>query len=168
VSEWTEFATLAGSAAGALIGLLFVAVSIRVDMIAQSVELRARASQTLALFVTGLLAAIALAVPGQPRWVLGVELIALALAAAGTTVVMDKRAEKYHDFAAIANVFDDASPNYVTCLLLIAAGITLVLDHQWGLYLVVPTFVAVFVGGVISAWLFLTRLSPDDVGRPAG
>jgi hypothetical protein len=32
----------------------------------------------------------------------------------------------------------------------------------------VPTFVAVFVGGVVSAWLFLTRLTPDDSSRPAG
>jgi hypothetical protein len=63
----STFAQVAGTAAAALIGLLFVAVSIRIDFIARSQELRNRAAQTLSLFGTVLLAAILIAIPARPR-----------------------------------------------------------------------------------------------------
>jgi hypothetical protein len=58
LEKWSTFATIAGGAAAGLTGLLFVAVSIRVGVIAKSQELRNRAAQTLALFVTVLFIAI--------------------------------------------------------------------------------------------------------------
>jgi hypothetical protein len=57
--------------------LLFVAVSIKVDAIAASSELRNRSAQTLGLFVTVLFIAVLLAIPGQSIRVMGAELIAL-------------------------------------------------------------------------------------------
>jgi hypothetical protein len=59
-----------GAATAALLGLLFVAVSIRVETIAKSAELRNRSAQTLTLLLTGLLAAVLLAVPDQRKWAL--------------------------------------------------------------------------------------------------
>ena len=59
MEKWGTFATVAGTAAASLAGLLFVAVSIRTDVIARSQELRNRAAQTLALFVTALFITIA-------------------------------------------------------------------------------------------------------------
>jgi hypothetical protein len=53
--------------------LLFVAVSIRVETIAKSAELRNRSAQTLTLLLTGLLIAALLAVPDQRKWTLGAE-----------------------------------------------------------------------------------------------
>ena len=52
MAKWSTFAVVAGGAAAGVTGLLFVAVSIRIDVIAKSQELRNRAAQTLALFVT--------------------------------------------------------------------------------------------------------------------
>jgi hypothetical protein len=51
-----------GGATAALLGLLFVAVSIRIEPIAKSAELRNRSAQTLSLLLTGLLVAALLAV----------------------------------------------------------------------------------------------------------
>ena len=50
MKAWDTFAQIIGTAAAALIGLLFVAVSIRIASIARSQELRNRAAQTLSLF----------------------------------------------------------------------------------------------------------------------
>jgi hypothetical protein len=61
------FATVAGGAAAALTGLLFVAVSIRIDVIAKSQELRSRAAQTLALFVALLFITILISIPDHAR-----------------------------------------------------------------------------------------------------
>ena len=54
-----------GGATGALLGLLFVAVSIRAEPIGRSNELRNRSAQTMALLLTGVLASAILTVPGQ-------------------------------------------------------------------------------------------------------
>ena len=83
MESWATFATVVGAAAAGLTGLLFVAVSIRADVIAKSVELRNRAAQTLSLFVTVLLTAIVLAIPGQDYGPLGAELITLAVVLGG-------------------------------------------------------------------------------------
>lgn len=83
---------IADGAAAALTGLLFVAVSIRIDVIAKSQELRNRAAQTLALFVTVLFIAILLFIPDQSVRVLGAELVALAVITGGALLVLDRRA----------------------------------------------------------------------------
>jgi hypothetical protein len=81
---WHDFGVTIGSLAGALTGLLFVAVSIKSDTLSKSVSLGSRAAQTLVLFMTSALAAIVLVAP-QPGDALGGELVALA-AISGATV----------------------------------------------------------------------------------
>ena len=76
---WSDFATIAGSASGALTGLLFVAVSLNRERIAANPALRSQAGQTLVLFMLPLIISIVLVVPGTPRWVLGLELVAVAV-----------------------------------------------------------------------------------------
>src|SRR5262245_18139449 len=92
VYGWTDFAVVMGAATAALLGLLFVAVSIRVETIARSAELRNRSAQTLTLLLTGLLVAALLAVPDQRKWALGAEYLALALVVTGMALILDRRA----------------------------------------------------------------------------
>jgi hypothetical protein len=49
---WHDFGVTVGGLAGALTGLLFVAVSIKSDTLAKSRSLSSRAAQTLVLFMT--------------------------------------------------------------------------------------------------------------------
>jgi hypothetical protein len=67
-------------------------VSIRIDVIAKSQELRNLAAQTLALFVTVLFIAILLSIPGESFRGLGVELVALAAITGVGMLVLDRRA----------------------------------------------------------------------------
>jgi hypothetical protein len=78
VDSWDTFAPIACGAPGALLGLLFVAISIRIGVIAGSRGLRSRAAQTLVLFGMVLLVSLLLAIPGQSDLILGIEVIALA------------------------------------------------------------------------------------------
>ena len=84
---WSDFATIAGSASGALTGLLFVAVSLNRDRVTAHPALRSQAGQTLVLFLLPLIISIVLVTPGTPHWVLGLELVAVAVVA-GVTMGM--------------------------------------------------------------------------------
>jgi len=163
LETWDTFAVICGGAAATLTGLLFVAVSIKIAFIARSQELRNRAAQTLSLFGIVLLISALIAIPGQAYRALGVELVVLALIAGVGLHVLDRRAkgdakgEKGNQ--AIRPVLEAVTPTTITSLLLLAAGIVLVIGVHAGLYVLVgPIFVAL-VGGLTSAWLFLTKIT---------
>jgi hypothetical protein len=163
VEEWSTFAVIAGGAAAALTGLLFVAVSIRVDVIAKTQELRNRAAQTLALFVTVLVIAILLSIPDQSLQLLGIELVALAAITGGSMLILDRRATVGRSMQGttahrVASLLDAVAPNAITSILLLIAGLVLVFGVHAGLdVLIVPVLVAL-AGGVTSAWLLLTKM----------
>jgi hypothetical protein len=160
MDAWDTIEVIVGGGSAALIGALFVAVSIKIDVIARSVELRNRAAQALDVFMTPLLATVLLAVPNQPRPVLGAELLALGLAAGAVAIVLDRRAKQHHDeTTTLARALQVATPNAITTILTALAGLLLVVHVDAGLYLLVPAFVTGITGGVVSAWLFLTRIA---------
>ena len=163
MEKWDVFATVVGTAAAGLTGLLFVAVSIRIEVIAKSQELRNRAEQTLALFVTVLFISILLAIPDQSQRVLGVELVALALITGVGHLALDRRAKIDPDTRdasahAIAALLDAIAPNAITSVLLLIAGLLLVFGVDAGLDVLVLPVLAGLAGGVINAWLLLTKL----------
>jgi hypothetical protein len=157
VEAWHDFGVLAGSASGALTGLLFVAVSLNADRIGRQSALRVSAGQTLVLFVTPLLVSVIVVTPGQKRWMVGTELVALGILTGATLVLMGRRKRISEDelTSRIAKLLDRTSPNLVTMALIETAGVTLLADGGGGLYWLVPAVVAALVGGVTNAWLFL-------------
>ena len=153
---WHDFGVTIGGLAGALTGLLFVAVSIKSDTLAKSRSLRSRAAQTLVLFMTAVLAAIFLVAP-QPGAALGGELVALAAASGATLLVLDRRGG-HDETNRVARYIERASPNLITSVLFGVAGITFLASAGGGLYWLIPAVVTGLVGGVINAWLFLVRV----------
>lgn len=158
MESWGTFTVVVGGASAALLGLLFVAISIRVGVVAGSPELRNRAAQTLVLFAIVLLLSVLLAIPGQPYLVLGIEVVVLALLSGVGLFLLDRRAGEAPSRAGIARVLDAIAPNTVTTVLLLVAGLLLVFHQEAGMYVLVAPVVAAFAGGLASAWLFLTRL----------
>lgn len=159
MKAWGTFAEISGSAAAALTGLLFVAVSIRIAYIARSQELRNRAAQTLSLFGTVLIISVLIAIPGQAYRTLGAELVVLAAITGTGLYILDQRAKGDRSNQAIAPVLEAVAPNAVTSLLLLAAGIVLVLGVPAGLYVLVGPVLVALVGGIASTWLFLTKIT---------
>jgi hypothetical protein len=106
---WHDFGVTVGGLAGALTGLLFVAVSIKSDTLAKSRSLASRAAQTLALFVTAALAAVFLVAP-QPGAALAGELIALAAISGTTLYIFDRRAG-HDETSGVARYIEKGSPN---------------------------------------------------------
>jgi hypothetical protein len=162
LEKWATFATVAGGAAAGLTGLLFVAVSIRVDVIAKSQELRTRAAQTLGLFVTVLFIAVLLSIPDQKQVVLGAELIALGLLNGGLNLALNRRALSSPAAGGtartVAVLLDAVAPNAVTSILTAIAGILLVAGVDAGLDVLILPVLFALAGGVASAWLLLTKI----------
>jgi hypothetical protein len=161
VEDWSTFAAVAGTAAASLTGLLFVAVSIRIDVIAASPELRNRAAQILLLFGTVVFISIALAIPGQAYGPLGAEVLAIGVLTGFGMLALDRRARSGVGATAgqtIGRVLDVIAPNAVTSVLVLVSGAVIAAGVHAGLYLLVLPVATALAGGVASAWLLLTRI----------
>jgi hypothetical protein len=159
LEAWDSFAGISGTAAAALTGLLFVAVSIRITYIARSQELRNRAAQILSLFGTVLIVALLIAIPRQAYRTLGAELVVLAVLTGAGLYILDLRAKGDRSNQAIAPVLEAVTPITVTSVLLLAAGIVLLLGVPAGLYVLVGPVLIALVSGIASTWLLLTKIT---------
>jgi hypothetical protein len=149
LEPWHDFAVTVAGLAGALTGLLFVALSIKSAALEGSVSLRSRAAQTLTLFLTSAISAIVLVAP-QPRLGVAVELLVLAAVSGAALFILDRRAG--HDStSSVARYIEAASPNMVTSVLTGVAGLTLLLQGGGGLYWLIPAVLAGLVGGVLRS-----------------
>jgi hypothetical protein len=154
---WLGFGEALAAVAGALTGLLFVAVSVKSDVLAASRSLTSRAAQTLVLFMTSVLIAVLLVAP-QPPAAFGSELLAVAAVSGTALLILDRRAGHGSD-QRVARIIERFSPNTVTAVLVGVAGLTLLLGAGGGLYWLIPAAVTSLLGGVVNAWLFLVRVA---------
>jgi hypothetical protein len=154
---WLSFGEALAAVAGALTGLLFVALSVKSDVLAASLSLSSRAAQTLVLFMTSVLIAVLLEAP-QPPAALGWELLAVAAVSGTALLILDRRAGHSTD-QGVARYIERFSPNTITAVLVAVAGLTFLLKAGGGLYWLIPAAVTSLLGGVVNAWLFLVRVT---------
>ena len=158
-AAWVPFGAALAGVAGALTGLLFVAVSIKSEVLARSRNLSSRAGQTLVLFMIPVLLGLLVVTP-QPRIALGGELIGLAAVSGFILQYLDRRAGSAGENANKAERYIERfSPNLITAALVGVAGVTLTVRAGGGLYWLLPAAVTSLLGGVTSAWLFLIRIT---------
>ena len=90
LAGWENFAVISGSAAGALTGLLFVAVSLNRDRIVGHAALRSEAGQTLVLFLLALLLSLLLVIPGTSPRLLGIVLVVVAVVSGAILIIIGR------------------------------------------------------------------------------
>jgi hypothetical protein len=156
-SMWLSFGEALAAVAGALTGLLFVAVSVNSGVLSGSRSLTSRAAQTLVLFMTSVVIAVLLVAPQLPA-VLGWELLAVSVVSGATLLILDRRAGHGAD-QGVARYVEKFSPNSITAVLVGVAGLTFLLKAGGGLYWLIPAAMASLLGGVVNAWLFLVKVA---------
>ena len=159
---WVSFGEALAAVAGALTGLLFVAVSVQSSALGASLSLRSRAAETLVLFMISVFVAVFLVAP-QPAAALGWELIGIAAVSGLTLFWLDRRAGHSRD-RGVASYVERFSPNTITAVLVAVAGVTFLARAGGGLYWLLPAAVASLGGGVVNAWLFLVNVRAAPPG----
>jgi hypothetical protein len=156
-APWVGFGEALAAVAGALTGLLFVALSVKSDVLAASRSLSSRAAQTLVLFMTSVFIAVFLVAP-QPAAAMGAELLAVAVVSGAGLLILDRRAGRGRD-QDVARYIARFSPNTITAVLVGVAGLTFLVKAGGGLYWLIPAAVASLAGGVVNTWLFLVKVT---------
>ncbi len=157
VAGWENFLIAEVTAAAALAGLIFVAVSINLSRILALRGVTGRAADALGLLFGLLAAALLGLVPGQPAVCFGAELLAIG---ALTAVVMlalqvrDARLPELRRKWVIARI----GASQLGPLLMIIAGATMLAHRGGGLYWMAPGVVTSLGGAMLHAWILLIEI----------
>jgi hypothetical protein len=154
---WSDLYVAMAGAAAALLGLLFVAVSINLEQVLRIAWLPLRAGETLGVLVVLLMTAVFVLVPGQSPTVLGLELAGTGLVLLGCDAALRVRRGRPPG-AQARSIVVPAVIVACTGAPLVTAGATLAAGAGGGLYWTVPALVAGFGGAVSNAWVLLVEI----------
>jgi hypothetical protein len=158
-ADWTGFFAAVTGAAAALAGLLFVAVSINLQELLKpkNASLPGRAAETLAMVLFVVVSAALVLVP-QATWLLGAEILVIAIPLTAVTVrnqVRYRRQYPEHPLPwALARITATGTP----LLLALLGGISLAAHGGGGLYWLVPASLLGVASAVYSAWVMLVEI----------
>jgi hypothetical protein len=156
--QWTSFLSAEVSAAAALTGLLFVAVSINLAKIISFAQLTPRAAKALITLVGILFTASLCLVPGQPTRALGWELTLLGVVFWGTTAFLQRSHLHGNPYVKRTQRLISTLLAQVSMLPIVVCGVTLLLRQGGGLYWMVVAVVASFVTAILDTWVLLVEI----------
>lgn len=160
---WETFAAANAGAAAALAGLLFVGVSINVNVIVQSPRVTGRAFEAFMMLVTVLVVSVLVLVPGIPTTALG---IALVVFGAAVWVIVTR--EALGAFPRFGGSDDGTAPRgsatartalgQLAVVPIVIAGVTLLAGSGGGLYWLAPAVILAYVSALANAWVLLIEI----------
>ena len=164
MGDWHDYFLAQAGAAGVLTGLVFVGVSINLEKILADPHsgLPGRAAEALILLVAVLIASTLLLVPGQSTALIGVEVLAVGLAAWGWVVAIQLRRLGYwrtmRPDLRRAFVLRVALGQLATLPLGIA-GVAVLAVGLGGLYWLVAGTVFSILAALFEAWVLLVEIN---------
>jgi hypothetical protein len=149
---WHDLYVMLGTSAAALIGLLFIVTSLRLNEIMNNPVYRNRARNMTVHLLALLVQAIFILTP-QPMAALGAELVAVNLLWLGAPLSFTYQAVVKNPVLGKSGGFSvyRALAFIVGYLFGIAGGAALIAGSSWGLYLVTTTYVIFLVSVVLNA-----------------
>ncbi|HEY4267247.1 MAG TPA: hypothetical protein VGM94_03550 [Galbitalea sp.] len=155
---WDNFFIATAGAAGALVGLVVVAISVNIKRIIEYSTLPSRAAATVGSLVLLLVIACFSLFPRQGDIAFGVEILAAVTIALVLQYVMVARLVQqvpprpaFENAYKIALGFGQIAP-------FIPGGILIATGSAAGMYWIAVGFVAVFVTSMITVWVLLVEI----------
>ena len=161
-SAWSDFALAQLGASAALLGLVFVGLSINLRDVIGSTSLVNRAAESVVALGGVLVAATCVLIPHQSRAVVTTELLVIGLVLLATNARLQRA-----DFA--PSPADHRDPprasrvvrhvlGFGTPILLIVAAVTLAAEGGGGLYWWPAAIVAAYAAAISNAWVLLIEI----------
>jgi len=155
-ADWHDFFMAAVGASAALLGLLFVTMSINLEHILKYPHLPGRAGATLTTLLVALIVCCFGLAPAQSGPALGWEVIGLTLAAAVHVTWATVRKRRPDDprswtLGALALLL-------VPVLVVTGGGVSLVAKDGGGLYWILAGTTLTFVAASINAWVLMVEI----------
>jgi modulator of FtsH protease len=161
---WHDFGVAFVSASAALLGLVFVVVSLHLRAVVDDPVLRRRSEIMLGLLATTLAASAALVIPGQSREALGLELMPIALVYIGLSSLATFRA-----IHAPRGVTRDRFVRFflgeLSAGLVFAGGLGLLVHALRGAYLVAAGVVLGVLSAMLAIWILFLGLGIEQRER---
>jgi hypothetical protein len=162
-SHWSEFATAHVGASAALLGLVFVGLTINLREVVHSRSLVNRAAEAVILLGSALATSTVVLIPGQRRGALSAELIVLGVATLAAVVLLQRgvtmqprdpgKGGPPPSSVLIRRVMGLGAP-----ALFALAGISLAVTAGGGLYWWVLAVLTAYVGALANAWVLLVEI----------
>ena len=170
---WHDVFVMIGTSAGALVGLLFIVISLHIGKIGERLEVDMRAiidgarHNTVHLLIVLIEAVVVLA--PQPASLAGAELIALnVFGMRGPLLFTLKYAGKRIRISPRGRFPTGLIVTIAAAYLVGIAGGVAVLEHVgWSLYLVAASCVTKIVRSVLTAWMLMFGLIQTKESEPA-
>jgi hypothetical protein len=164
VDEWHDFFLAAAGAAAVLAGLVFVGLSINLEMIMSNPTygLPGRALEALVLLMAVLVVSCLLLVPAQGMVLAGVEVLVVGAADWAAIVAIHLRQLKNWRSLEPAlrwNYVGRVVLGQVATLPFVAAGVAVLSWGVGGLYLLVAAVVLSFLLALAEAWVLLVEIN---------
>jgi hypothetical protein len=155
---WSSFFSAQVGASAALVGLLFVAVSINLAQILKMNQLVARSAKALFALVGVLIASTLSMVPAQPvRW-LGGELVSLGVMVWISTTRSQHMASHNNPYIKTRERVLQIVLTQLSAIPMIFSGASLLLGFGGGLYWLVASSIFSFIAALIDAWILLIEI----------
>ena len=162
-ARWSDFALAQLGASAALLGLVFVGLSINLRDVVGSRQLVNRAAEAVIGLAAVLVTATAVLIPDQSRGVVSAELLVIAgstfavvatlqRGASGQTVGEEGRGPPRVSIV-IRRTFGLGAP-----ILLAVAGVSLAAEGGGGLYWWPAAIVVAFAGALTNSWVLLIEI----------
>ncbi len=174
IAAWQPFYNLAGSAAFTLAGLIFVAVSLNIGMVALAEEqgdLMQFARQTLGSFLALMIISLVFMIPGQDQYGTGLPLLSIGMLMMWRAAKLWKRfgfgskEERLLDNALFRSEL--LVPNTVCYAVLIFISVELLYGNTDYLGWMTLVIIWLLLAGSLSAWFLMLRLAKMAQGNKA-
>lgn len=158
VAGWGEFAVAVAGAAGAIAGLLIVAISVNIKEIIADATLPVRALATVATVVAIMLGSLLLLLPGQPPVVLGLELLAVVLVCGGFQVAAGRAMIRNGEQGPRGSMPTKVALNVVQLLPMLIGSLLVCVAQPGAVYWVAAGFLVMFVMVFVNAWVLMVEI----------
>lgn len=160
---WRDLYVMLGTSAAALIGLLFVVTSLRVNEFLDNEAFHIRA-RNITLHLLAMMVQSAAVLTPQPETVLGAELMAINLCGISLPISFLYRAYfKNRQLGKRGGFSIYRALTFISGYSLgFAGGVGLLRHLDWGIYLVTISIVSFFVSVIWDAWKIMFGVGPTE------